>query len=113
VTAEYRDGRVLVRWSAATDNEGVYGYQLFRGEGDGGLLHGSSVRGQSTRFEDPMVVGGTRYRYAVRPYDLAGNRGPMSATVTVDVPLEHVAGERLAEVARDPGAAEGCTSVAR
>jgi hypothetical protein len=37
----------------------------------------------STRYEDARVLPGARYRYAVRPYDLAGNRGPMSATVEV------------------------------
>src|SRR5688572_8280559 len=29
VRAEYKDGRVLLRWSAATDNEAMYGYQVF------------------------------------------------------------------------------------
>ena len=70
-------GRVLLRWVAAVDNEGMYGYQVLRGEGDSGLLsHHASVRERSLRFEDPRVTGGQTYRYAVRPYDLAGNRGP-------------------------------------
>jgi 2,4-dienoyl-CoA reductase-like NADH-dependent reductase (Old Yellow Enzyme family) len=111
VTAEYKDGRVLVRWQAAQDNEAVYGYQLFRAEGDGLLVHGSSVRGGSNRFEDARVVGGTRYRYAVRPYDLAGNRGAMSATVEVVVPLEHREADASVEKAKDPGAVDACTSV--
>ena len=33
--AELKDGRVLLRWIAATDNEGMYGYQVLRAEGDG------------------------------------------------------------------------------
>jgi 2,4-dienoyl-CoA reductase-like NADH-dependent reductase (Old Yellow Enzyme family) len=110
ITAEYKEGRVLVRWQAATDNEVVYGYQLFRAEGGGLLVHFSSVRGASTRFEDARVVGGARYRYAIRPYDLAGNRGPMSPTVTVDVPLEHREADPRAEKAKDPGEVEGCAS---
>lgn len=84
--AEYKDGRVLLRWNAATDAGGMYGYQVFRGEGvttGGALVHHASVRAVSTRYEDARVVPGARYRYAVRPYDLAGNRGPMSATVEV------------------------------
>jgi 2,4-dienoyl-CoA reductase-like NADH-dependent reductase (Old Yellow Enzyme family) len=84
--AECKDGKILLRWQAASDNEGVYGYQVFRGEsvGTGGLLvHHASVRGVSTRYEDSRVVAGTAYRYAVRPYDLAGNRGPMTAVVEV------------------------------
>ena len=31
----------------------MYGYQVFRAEGDGMLLHHSSARAASTRFEDP------------------------------------------------------------
>jgi 2,4-dienoyl-CoA reductase-like NADH-dependent reductase (Old Yellow Enzyme family) len=87
--AEYKSGRVLVRWQAATDNEAVYGYQVFRAEGDGGILrHHASVRAASTRYEDARVTVGATYRYAVRPYDLAGNRGPMSPAVLVLVPRD-------------------------
>ncbi len=87
--AEYSQGRVLLRWIAATDNEGMYGYQVLRGEGESGLLaHHASVRERSLRFEDPRVAGGRTYRYAVRPYDLAGNRGPTSPSVLVSVPAE-------------------------
>jgi hypothetical protein len=74
------------------------------------LLHHSSIRAASTRFEDPRVVGGMTYRYALRPYDLAGNRGPMSPTVSVTVPDEHVSPDWQVRVARDPGALEGCTA---
>jgi 2,4-dienoyl-CoA reductase-like NADH-dependent reductase (Old Yellow Enzyme family) len=89
--AEYKDGRVVLRWSAATDNEAMYGYQIFRAEGAGAgsapvasaLVHHASVRALSTRYEDARVVPGATYRYAVRPYDLAGNRGPMSTTIEV------------------------------
>ncbi len=85
VTAEYKDGRVLLRWHAASDNEAMYGYQVFRAEGEGSILrHHASVRAASTRYEDARVTAG-RYRYAVRPYDLAGNRGPMSDVVDVVV----------------------------
>lgn len=86
--AECKDGRVLLRWQAATDNEGVYGYQVFRSERvatGGALVHHASVRGVSTRYEDARVVAGAEYRYALRPYDLAGNRGAMTETVTVTV----------------------------
>jgi len=79
-------GKVLLRWKAATDNEGMYGYQVFRGDGAGGLLlHHASVRARSERYEDLRVTAGGLYRYAVRPYDLAGNRGPMSPSVTVQL----------------------------
>jgi hypothetical protein len=118
--ADYKDGRVLLRWKAATDNEVVYGYQVFRAEVAAGggaellslpMTHFASVRGASTRFEDARVIGGTAYTYAVRPYDLAGNRGPLTPSVKVVVPNEHVAPADEPKVAKDPGAVEGCTSV--
>lgn len=87
--AESNNGRVLLRWRAATDNEAVYGYQVFRGERvatGGALVHHASVRALSTRYEDSRVVTGGEYLYAVRPYDLAGNRGPMTDAVAVRVP---------------------------
>jgi 2,4-dienoyl-CoA reductase-like NADH-dependent reductase (Old Yellow Enzyme family) len=85
LTAEHHAGRVLLRWKSATDEAGMYGYQVFRGEGPL-LVHHASVRALSARYEDARVVAGATYRYAVKPYDLAGNRGPMSATVQVRVP---------------------------
>lgn len=84
--AEHRHGAVVLRWNAATDNESVYGYQVFRAKKGGLLAHHASVRGVSTRYEDARVIGGETYLYAVRPYDLAGNRGPLSESITVDVP---------------------------
>jgi 2,4-dienoyl-CoA reductase-like NADH-dependent reductase (Old Yellow Enzyme family) len=119
LSAEYKEGRVLLRWKAATDNEQIYGYQVFRVEQATGaaddalpLAHHASTRAASTRFEDARVIGGETYSYAVRPYDLAGNRGPMSARVSVRVPEEHVtpADPVHLQVARDPGAIEGCAA---
>ncbi len=86
LTARFDNGRVLVRWHAATDNEEVYGYQLMRAEGPGIMLHYASVRAGSLRYEDTRVVGGVTYRYAVRPYDLAGNRGSLTPSVEVGIP---------------------------
>jgi dimethylglycine catabolism A len=83
LTAEASAGRVLLRWHPATDNEAMYGYQVLRAERDGILLHHASVRAASLRYEDARVVSGLRYRYAIRPYDLAGNRGAVSKTVSV------------------------------
>jgi 2,4-dienoyl-CoA reductase-like NADH-dependent reductase (Old Yellow Enzyme family) len=92
LTAHFDAGRVLLRWHAATDNEGVYGYQLMRAEvhasAGGIMLHFASVRAGSLRYEDTRVVGGVTYRYAIRPYDLAGNRGRLTPSVEVCVPAE-------------------------
>ena len=91
----------------------MYGYQIFRGEEGVPLAHFASTRAASTRFEDARVIGGETYSYAVRPYDLAGNRGEMTATVTVVVPQEHVAPADPVhlQVAKNPGAIEGCAAV--
>jgi len=116
LTAEYRDGRVLLRWKAATDNERMYGYQVFRAEGAGApLAHFASTRAASSRFEDARVIGEETYSYALRPYDLAGNHGPITSRVTVRVPSEHIAPADPVHltIARDPGAVEGCTAVSR
>jgi 2,4-dienoyl-CoA reductase-like NADH-dependent reductase (Old Yellow Enzyme family) len=84
--AAYATGRVLLRWRSAHDASGMYGYQVFRAENGTDLAHHASVRALSTRYEDNRIVPGATYRYAVRPYDLAGNRGAISATVEVVVP---------------------------
>ena len=83
LSAEASEGRIVLRWHAATDDDGMYGYQILRAEGDGILVHHASVRAASLRYEDARVVSGIRYRYAVRPYDLAGNRGDPSPTLSV------------------------------
>lgn len=85
--AEYKDGRVLLKWTAASDNEAVYGYQVFRAESGAILTHHASVRGVSTRYEDGRVMPGGRYKYALRAYDLAGNRGPMTDSIEIQVPV--------------------------
>ena len=62
LTAEAAGGRVLLRWKPATDNEGMYGYEVLRSEGAGILLHYASIRAASLRFEDTRVVAGVTYR---------------------------------------------------
>jgi 2,4-dienoyl-CoA reductase-like NADH-dependent reductase (Old Yellow Enzyme family) len=113
LTAEYKDGRVLLRWRAATDNEAMYGYEVTRQEGDAPATHWSSVRAASQRFEDARVVAGSSYTYTLRPYDLAGNRGAASDPARVDVPTDHRTPDENPAVAADPGALEGCTATAR
>ena len=81
VTVVASHGRVLLRWAEASDNEGMYGYEVLRGERGGPLVHVASVRAGSLRYEDVRVVSGVVYQYAVRPYDMAGNRGPVSPSV--------------------------------
>lgn len=113
LTAEYKDGRVLLRWQPATDNEAVYGYEVFRREGDAPLAHWASVRAASQRFEDARVAPGSIYSYALRPYDLAGNRGPLSDAALVVVASTHRVPDQDPAIAADPGALEGCAATAR
>jgi 2,4-dienoyl-CoA reductase-like NADH-dependent reductase (Old Yellow Enzyme family) len=107
--AAYKDGRVLLRWQAATDNEAMYGYEVRRRDGDGAFTHASSVRAGSQRFEDTRVAPGRSYTYVLRPYDLAGNRGPECAPATIDVPVDARPADRDPKVAADPGALDACT----
>src|SRR5262249_28075481 len=39
LVASANAGRVVLTWQPATDNEAIYGYQVFRAEGDGVFLH--------------------------------------------------------------------------
>lgn len=84
-------GKVSLKWSAATDNERVYGYDVWRREGGfagevecAGSLEGAGFRrltavpGGVCALMDLEAVGGTAYSYAVVAYDLAGNRGKVS-----------------------------------
>lgn len=80
-------GRIVLGWEAATDNEAIHGYQVFRSENDGPFDHYTSVRSVTTSLADSRVVGGRRYAYYVKAYDLAGNRSTPTNTVTLDFPI--------------------------
>jgi hypothetical protein len=108
LVAQIDNGKVVLRWHAATDNEEVYGYEVFRAEGDSALSHYASVRAGSLRFEDARVAPGTSLRYSLKPYDLAGNRGLASDEVSVLVPADFVAPAPSVERGRDPGAIGAC-----
>ncbi len=86
LSAEASHGRVTLRWLAATDNEGVYGYEVHRAEGKGELVHLATARGPMTSFIDASVVGGRTYRYKLRAFDLAGNRSEDSNETEASVP---------------------------
>ena len=84
------DGRVRVEWTAATDDEDIYGYMVLRAEGKGDhWRHVDSARGVARRYDDASALGGTPYRYRIVAYDMAGNRseplGPVEMTLeTID-----------------------------
>lgn len=86
--AERRPGAVVLRWRRATDNEGVYGYDILRSQSGGPLKHLWAVRGDmQPRYEDGAAAAGARYAYVVQAYDFAGNRSEPSNRVEVDIPL--------------------------
>jgi cellulose 1,4-beta-cellobiosidase len=66
---------VALSWSAATDNVGVTGYQVFRGS----TLVGSPT---TTSFTDTGLAASTAYTYTVKAVDAAGNVSAASAAVS-------------------------------
>jgi hypothetical protein len=75
--------RVDISWNAATDNEAVSQYRIYRCLGSAcAPVYISSTT--ATSYSDAGLAAGT-YRYAVAAIDAAGNTGPNSTiSVTVD-----------------------------
>ena len=90
----------------------MYGYQSSAPRAEARSCTSRARARRPARFEDARV-GGETYSYALRPYDLAGNRGEMTAAGSVVVPEEHIAPADPVhlQVAKDPGAVEGCAVV--
>jgi 2,4-dienoyl-CoA reductase-like NADH-dependent reductase (Old Yellow Enzyme family) len=84
LTAREMTGQIYLEWNEATDNEAIYGYEIFRREDDGEFERLHAIK--RTHFYDIQVVGGRRYTYFVRAYDLAGNRSEQSNETTVELP---------------------------
>ncbi|WP_051950815.1 endo-1,4-beta-xylanase [Actinacidiphila yeochonensis] len=66
---------VSLTWTAATDNVGVTGYDVYRGS----TLAGSST---STSFTDSGLTAATAYTYTVKAKDAAGNVSAASTAAT-------------------------------
>ncbi len=69
---------VNLRWTAATDNVAVTGYDIIRDGAPAG-----SVTGDTTTFTDSGLSAGTRYEYRVVARDAQGNRSAPSAAAAV------------------------------
>ncbi|MFJ1792550.1 glycoside hydrolase family 6 protein [Kitasatospora griseola] len=65
---------VALTWSAATDNVGVTGYDVYRGS----TLVGSTA---GTSYTDTGLTASTAYSYTVKARDAAGNVSPASAAL--------------------------------
>ena len=83
LTAEYRIGQVFLKWNEASDNEAVYGYEIYRAVNKGEPAHLATVK-RNTHY-DLSVAGGETYSYFVVAYDLAGNRTEPSNTVNLEI----------------------------
>ena len=78
LTATATGTTVNLRWTAATDNVGVTGYDIIRN----GVPAGS-VTGDTTTFADTGLSAGTRYEYRVVARDAQGNRSVSSTPAAV------------------------------
>jgi chitodextrinase len=78
LVAQAQRGEIRLRWSAATDDVGVAGYEVLRG--DKVVASGSAT---SAREADLRAV---EHCYAVRAYDAAGNRSALSAQACATPP---------------------------
>jgi chitodextrinase len=67
---------LTLNWSAATDNVGVTGYEVYRGT----TLIGTAT---GTSFTVTGLTAGTAYGFTVKAKDAAGNTSPSSSTHTV------------------------------
>lgn len=61
------DSQINLSWTAATDNVGVTGYNVYRG---GTLI---ATLGAVTTYQNSGLSGSTTYTYTVRAFDAAGN----------------------------------------
>lgn len=104
LTATWTRGKLALKWRAATDNEQVYGYDVWRRDGgdseSSGGANGSAlskptglekrgfrritaVPGGLTAFSDMEAIQGEAYQYCVTAYDLGGNRSAPSEVARV------------------------------
>ena len=83
--ADGTKGRASLKWNAATDNEAIYGYDIWRAVGDAPFERIDAVPAPVTAYHDATAIEGLAYRYYVQGYDLAGSRTPPSETVDAQV----------------------------
>jgi hypothetical protein len=71
--------KVYLSWTASTDQVGVSGYRIYRGDTE---IATSTI----TSLTDTDVIGGTTYNYKVQASDIAGNLSDASNIAYVAVP---------------------------
>ncbi|MCA8936718.1 MAG: NADH:flavin oxidoreductase [Planctomycetes bacterium] len=85
LTADGTKGRISLKWEPATDNEAVYGYDIWRAIEGGEFERIDAVPAPVTAYHDTTAIKGLRYMYRVRGYDLAGNRTQASGEVAAEI----------------------------
>ncbi len=73
------DSEMDIRWGAATDNVGVTGYEVLRGDQ---LV----ARSDTTSVRDEGLKPATKYCYTVRAHDQAGNTSVLSSKACATTP---------------------------
>ncbi len=71
--------KVVLSWTASTDNIGVAGYTIQR---NGAFLTTVGTAG----YQDTTVFPDATYNYQVSAYDAAGNKSALSTTATIQTP---------------------------
>lgn len=79
VLVSIASNRIVVSWTAATDNVAVLGYKIYR---NGNLIAATAA----TSYTDLGVFPGLTYTYTVAAYDAVGNTSAQSAGLTVTAP---------------------------
>ncbi len=74
-------GNPRLTWTAATDNVGVAGYAVHRSTD--GTLGPEIMRVEATTWTDLTVHEGTKYTYAIKAFDAAGNSSAASTRKSV------------------------------
>jgi len=84
--------QVNLTWTAATDNIGVTGYDVYRATGDGTAQKVGSTA--TTSYGDSNLSANTSYTYHVIAKDAAGNASQPSDSVSVTTPQPPATGTR-------------------
>ncbi len=76
---------VSLSWAASTDNTGVAKYTIYRAI-NGGTTYAAMGTSTSAAYVDTTTTTANSYTYYVVASDAAGNRSPVSNTVTITIP---------------------------
>lgn len=90
IKAELEEDQISVSWFY--DDEDFENFKVYRSEGDSVNKNDYLKSIDSTEFIDDDIVPGETYTYMVVAQDEAGNEGPLSDEVQIEVPLDFFGG---------------------